>query len=201
MNKQGFTVWHTGLPFTGKKDLAKMVQERLESMGYRTELLIGGEIRREYEQDLGFTKDEVYQNVRRICYECQLLAENGIVAIAVTISPFKDLRDECRKKLGRYVEVYHKCPMEVLKLRDTKGLFEKAKAGIIKNVAGISYPYEEPDKPEVLIEIDKESLDQGLEKILTTLHMLHYVTETRASILTEREEAAIRKRLKDLGYL
>lgn len=201
METKGFTVWFTGLPFSGKKQLAKMLFDRLHSMGYKSELLIGGDIRRHFEHELGFSKEEVYQNIRRICYECKLLTENGVVAIAVTISPFKDLRDECRKETGRFIEVYHKCPLEVLKQRDSKNLFEKAERGEIQNVAGISYPYEEPDKPEVLFESDKESLEQGLEKIMTTLRMLNFVRETRESILSEEEEASIRQRLKDLGYL
>jgi len=201
METLGFTVWFTGLPFSGKKQLAKMLFDRLHFMGYKSELLIGGDIRRHFEHDLGFSKEEVYQNIRRICYECKLLTENGVVAIAVTISPFKELRDECRNEIGRFVEVYHKCPLGVLKQRDIKGLFERAERGEAKNVAGISYPYEEPDKPEVLFEADKESLEQGLEKIMTTLHMLDFIRETRESILSEEEEAAIRQRLKDLGYL
>ena len=201
MDRQGFTVWFTGLPFSGKKELAKLLDNRLHAMGYKTELLIGGQIRRHYEQGLGFSKEEVYQNIRRICFECKMLTENDVVAIAVTISPFKELRDECRENIGRFIEVYHKCPIEELERRDTKGFFSSAESGEIDNVAGISYPYEEPDKPEVLIEADKESIEQGMEKIMATLYMLGYVTETRESILSEEEEAAIRERLKDLGYL
>ena len=189
------------MPFSGKKALAEKLSDKLNTMGYKTELLIGGEIRRHYEQGLGFSKEEVYQNIRRICFECKMLTENDVVAIAVTISPFKDLRDECREEIGRFIEVYHKCPMEELKRRDSKGFFVSAERGEIKDVAGVSYPYEEPDKPEVLFEADKESIEQGMEKILATLFMLGYVTETRESILSEEEEAAIRERLKDLGYL
>jgi adenylylsulfate kinase len=201
MAKKGFTVWFTGLPFSGKKALAKKLSQQLRAMGYKTKLLIGGDIRRHYEQGLGFSKEEVYQNIRRICFECQMLTDSDVVAIAVTISPFKALRDECRNKIGRFIEVYHKCPIDELKRRDTKNFFINAESGVIQDVAGISYPYEEPDKPEVLIHADQESEEQGLEKIIATLCMLDFVTETRESILSEKEEMNIRRRLKELGYL
>jgi adenylylsulfate kinase len=201
MAKKGFTVWFTGLPFSGKKALAKKLSQQLRAMGYKTKLLIGGDIRRHYEQGLGFSKEEVYQNIRRICFECQMLTDSDVVAIAVTISPFKALRDECRNKIGRFIEVYHKCPIDELKRRDTNNFFINAESGVIQDVAGISYPYEEPDKPEVLIHADQESEEQGLEKIIATLCMLDFVTETRESILSEKEEMNIRRRLKELGYL
>lgn len=91
--------------------------------------VIGGQIRRQYENKLGFTEEEIYKNIRRIAFECKLLSENGVVAIAVTISPYRDLRKESRQLIGRFFEVYHKCPLEILRKRDKKGLFQKAEQG------------------------------------------------------------------------
>lgn len=201
MKKKGFTVWFTGLPFSGKKQLAGMLSSKLESLGYKTGILEGGKIRREYDQKLGFSKKEVFHNIRRICFECKMLTENNVVAIAITISPYRKLREECRQKIGNFMEVYCKCPLEILKKRDQKGLYQKAEKGDIPDVAGISTPYEEPLKPEVVFESHKESPEQGLAKILSTLQMLGYIQRMKQKILTDEEEEMIRKRLKDMGYL
>jgi adenylyl-sulfate kinase len=201
MEYRGFTVWFTGLPFTGKKKLAGMLSAELESLGIKTEILDGGKIRREFNQQLGYSKKDVYQNIRRICFESKMLTEQDIVAIPVTISPYKDLRDECRRKIERYIEVYCSCPMEILKKRDTKGLFEKAEEGKIMDVAGISAPFEEPAKPEVVFRSDRESYELGLEKILSSLQMLGYISKVDNKVLTDEEEEMIRQRLKDLGYI
>jgi adenylyl-sulfate kinase len=178
-----------------------MLAAKLESLGLKTELLEGGKIRREYNQSLGHSKEDVYHNIRRICFECKMLTGNDVVAIAVTISPYEELRDECREQIGRYIEVYCKCPIELLKERDKDGLYVKAERGEIPDVAGISAPYEEPEKPEVLFESDRESPEGGLAKIMSTLEMLGYIEKLPAKILSEQEEEMIRQRLRGLGYI
>jgi adenylylsulfate kinase len=194
--QKGVTVWITGLPFTGKKDTARILARRLSLLNYRTEVLIGGQIRREYEKKLGFTKEEIYKSVRRIAFECQLLSENDVIAIAVTISPYLELREECRKLIGNFVEVYHRCPLEVLKQRDKKGLFKKAEEGRLQNVAGISIPYEESAHPEVIIEADKEIPADAANKILKKLLELGFLKEEDRSVLLEQEEREIRRILR-----
>ena len=129
MEQKGFTVWFIGLPFSGKKQLASMLSAKLESLGYHNEILEGGKIRREFEQDLGFTKQEIYKNIHRICFECRMLTENNIVAIAVTISPYQDLRDQCRKEIKNFVEIYCTAPLDVLKKRDNKNFYTSAEKG------------------------------------------------------------------------
>lgn len=201
MEKKGFTVWFTGLPFSGKKQLAGMLSAKLESLGFKTEVLDSGKIRREYSRELGYSKEEVYRNIKRLCFECRMLTENNVVAIAVTVSPYKELRDECRRKIQRYIEVFCDAPISFLKNRDTAGLFEKAEKGLIRDVAGISAPFEPPDKPETLYQPDRESPEQGLSKIIATLEMLGYIAKQKRRVLTEQEEKMIRQRLKDLGYI
>jgi adenylylsulfate kinase len=201
VEKKGFTVWFTGLPFSGKKQLAGMLSARLESIGYKTKVLDSGKIRREYSQELGYSKAEVSRNIKRLCFECQMLTDNDVVAIAVTISPYKDLRDECRDRIKRYIEVFCDAPISVLKKRDTKGLYEKAEKGLIQDVAGISAPFEPPDKPEVFYQSDLESPQQGLFKLIATLEVLGYIEKQKRRVLTKEEEEMIRKRLKDLGYI
>jgi adenylylsulfate kinase len=198
--QKGFTVWITGLPFTGKKDTARILAARLKLLGYRTEVLIGGQIRRKYEKKLGFTKEEIYKNVRRIAFECKLLSENNVIAIAVTISPYRELREECRKLIGSFVEVYHKCPLEVLKQRDKKGLFKKAEEGQLQNVAGISIPYEESASPEVVVEADKEIPVDAANKIFKKLLELGLLKEEDRSVLLQQEEKEIRRILRESWF-
>ncbi|MFP4081596.1 MAG: adenylyl-sulfate kinase [Candidatus Aminicenantes bacterium] len=198
--QEGFTVWITGLPFSGKKETGRILSERLKMLGYKTALLIGGQIRRKYEKKLGFTKEEIYKNIRRIAFECKLLSENGVIAVAVTISPYKELRQECRRLIKRFLEVYHKCPLEILKKRDKKGLLRKAEKGELKNVAGISMPYEESENPEVVIQADQETPFQAASKILTQLKELGYLKEAEHSVLLKQEEKEIRKILRDTWF-
>ncbi len=198
--QKGFTIWITGLPFTGKKDTACILAKRLRLLGYRAEVLIGGQIRRKYEKKLGFTKEEIYKTVRRIAFECKLLSENDVIAIAVTISPYRELREECRTLAGNFVEVYHRCPLEVLKQRDKKGLFKKAEKGELQNVAGISIPYEESAHPEVIIDADNELPIDAANKILRALLDLGFLKEEDRSVLLEREEKQIRKILRESWF-
>jgi adenylylsulfate kinase len=196
----GFTVWITGLPFTGKKDTARILAGRLNLLNYGAEVLIGGQIRRKYEKKLGFAREEIYKNVRRIAFECKLLSENGVIAIAVTISPYLELREECRRLIGNFVEVYHRCPLEVLKKRDKKGLFKKAEEGQLQNVAGISIPYEESPRPEVIIDADKEVPMDAANKILKKLLELGFLKEEDRSVLLEQEEKEIRRILRESWF-
>ncbi len=198
--QEGFTVWITGLPFTGKKETGTILAQRLELLGYQTEILIGGEIRRQYDKKLGFTKEEIYKNVRRIAFECKLLSENDVIAIAVTVSPFRELREECRQMLGRFVEVYHRAPLEVLKQRDQKGLFKKAEEGLLQNVAGISIPYEESEHPDLIIEADKVNPIAAANLILLKLQELELLQEAERSVLLKHEEDDIRRILKETWF-
>ena len=197
MEHKGFTVWFVGLPFSGKKQLASMLSAKLESLGYHNEILEGGKIRRKFDQDLGFTKQEIYKNIQRICFECRMLTENDIVAIAVTISPYHELRDKCRKEIKDYVEVFCTAPLEVLKKRDNKNFYNRAEQGKIQNVAGISAPFDEPVNPDVIFRLDKDSFERGLKNIIKTLQNRELIPKRQKKILTEEEEKLIRQRLKN----
>lgn len=199
-NEEGFTVWITGLPFSRKKETGLILAERLKMLGFKTEVLIGSQIRRKYEKKLGFTKKEIEKNLRRIAFECKLLGDNGVIAIAVTISPYRDLREEARKLTGRFIEVFHKCPLDILKQRDKIGLFQKAEEGKLQNVAGISIPYEESPNPEVIIESDKESPFEAANKILSKLKEFGYLKEADHSVLLKQEEKDIRKILRETWF-
>ncbi len=167
---KGFTLWFTGLSGAGKSTLSELVAEQLRAHGYKVEILDGDVVRTHLSQGLGFSKEDRNTNIRRIGWVCQMLARNGVVAIAAAISPYRDVRDEVRAMHnGNFVEVYVECPIEVLGARDSKGLYQKALAGEIKNFTGISDPYEPPQSPDLVVHTDHETPDESAAKILDEL--------------------------------
>ena len=124
---------------------------------------------------LGFSKPDRDTNIRRIGWVCQLLTKHGVPNMAAAISPYRDIREEVRKMIGRFVEVYVKCPVYVCEERDVKGLYKKARAGEIKHFTGIDDPYEEPLNPEVVVETDRESIEESAHKIINKLEELGYI--------------------------
>jgi adenylyl-sulfate kinase len=198
---KGFTLWFTGLPSSGKSTLARQVEEVLLERGMNVEVLDGDEVRENLSKGLGFSKEDRDTNIRRIGFVAKLLSRNGAVAITAAISPYAELRDEMRRAIGRFVEVYVKCPIEVLTERDVKGLYKKALAGEIKHFTGVDDPYEAPEKPEILIESDKESVEESVAKIIKTLEVLELIPREVGTDYSPAEEETIKKRLKDLGYI
>jgi adenylyl-sulfate kinase len=201
MEALGFTIWFTGMSGSGKSTLAEQVREVLVGRGLHVEWLDSARIRRELNRDLGFTREDIEANLRRLGYECRLLNRNGVVAIVSAISPYRDTRDALRTELGRFMEVYCRCPLEVLVQRDDHGLFKRARAGEIKNVAGIDAPYEEPLKPEVVCETDREPVEECVYRIVRTAEILGYLKLGQPSAYTPEEEEMIRQRLRGLGYM
>lgn len=171
----GFTVWFTGLSGAGKSTLAERLGEVLKQHSRKVELLDGDVVRTNLSKGLGFSKEDRDTNIRRIGFVCDLLTRNGVIAIAAAISPYKDVRDEVRELVGDFVEVFVKCPIEVLAKRDVKGLYDKALRGEIENFTGVSDPYEDPVNPEVVVDSDKESIDESLAKILGKLSEIGYL--------------------------
>jgi len=198
---KGFTLWFTGLPSSGKSTLARRVEQVLLERGMNVEVLDGDEVRENFSKGLGFSKADRDTNIRRIGFVAKLLSRNGIVAITAAISPYREVRDEMRRNIGRFIEVYVQCPIDVLKERDVKGLYKKALAGEIKHFTGVDDPYEAPLKPEVLIESDRESVDDSVARIIVTLEALGYIPRVPGAEYSPAEEEAIKSRLKDLGYI
>jgi adenylyl-sulfate kinase len=204
MEEQGFTLWFTGLSGSGKTTLARAVEGVLRQRGLKVEVLDGDVVRTNLSKGLGFSKEDRDTNIKRIGFVCKLLTRNGVVAIGSAISPYREVRDFIRQDIGRFVEVYCQCPMEVLVERDAKGLYQKALAGEIENFTGVSDPYEEPLHPEVVVNTGTESPEQSLGKILSKLEELNYVPPTQAGegdSYTAEEEQILEDRLKALGYL
>jgi len=201
--KKGFTIWFTGLSGAGKTTVSRLVQDRLRERGImNVEVLDGDVVRTNLSKGLGFSKEDRDINIKRIAFVCNLLTRNGIPNIAAAISPYREVRDYARKEIKNFVEVFVKCPLEVLVQRDVKGLYKKALAGELPNFTGVSDPYEEPLNPEVLIESDKETPEQSADKIIAKLEELGYLHPVpKQGVYSEEEEAKIKKRLEDLGYL
>lgn len=170
MNDKGLTLWFTGLSGSGKSTLAEYLTPKLREMGNKVEVLDGDEVRENLSKGLGFSKEDRDTNIRRIGYVANMLARNGVISITAAISPYRSIRKEVRDRAqAAFVEVYVECPLDVVEERDTKGLYKKARAGIIKNFTGISDPYEEPESPEITVNTGSESIEQSAEKILDYL--------------------------------
>jgi adenylylsulfate kinase len=179
----GFTVWLTGLPSSGKSTLARLLEEVLVQRGQRVEVLDGDEVRLRLSRGLGFSKEDRDENIRRITYVARLITRCGGVAITGAISPYRALRDEARQEIGRFIEVYVKCPLDVCIQRDVKGLYAKALRGEISAFTGVSDPYEAPLNPEMVVETDRESPAESLAKILQRLEALGYLAAAPASCM------------------
>lgn len=174
LNK-GFTIWFTGLSGSGKSTLSQIIHNTFSKWGIKHEILDGDVIRENLSKGLGFSKEDRDTNIRRIGFVCNLLTRNDVVAIAAAISPYQAIRDENRNMIGNFVEVYVKCSLETCEKRDPKGLYKKARAGVIANFTGISDPYEPSSNPEVICETDKETPEESAEKIITKIKGLGYI--------------------------
>ena len=169
---EGFILWFTGLSGAGKSTLATALRARLS--GERpVEVLDGDEIRTFLSAGLGFSKEDRDTNIRRIGYVARILARNGVVAIGAAISPYRDARREVHRLAVKdgipFLEVYAHAELDALIERDVKGLYKKAIAGTIDHFTGISDPYEPPEYPDVIVETDRESVEESISKILAAL--------------------------------
>ena len=169
MSNPGFTLWFTGLSGAGKSTLAQYLAPILRDRGCKVEVLDGDEVRENLSKGLGFSKEDRDTNIRRIGYVANLLSRNGVVSICAAISPYADIRNEVRAKALRFVEVYVEAPLDVVESRDTKGLYKKARAGVIKNFTGVNDPYEEPDDAEVTVHTGAEDIEHSAARILDFL--------------------------------
>lgn len=172
---EGFVVWFTGLSGSGKSTLAAMLAAALTQRGAHVESLDGDVVRTNLSKGLGFSREDRDTNIRRIGFVAKLIARSGACAITAAISPYREIRDEQRRAIERFCEVYCECPLEVLARRDAKGLYARALAGEIKGFTGVDDPYEPPTSPEVVVRTDRESPRESLGKILTKLEALGYL--------------------------
>ncbi|MFW9780622.1 MAG: adenylyl-sulfate kinase [Candidatus Heimdallarchaeota archaeon] len=176
-SEQGFVLWFTGLSGSGKSELAKRVAEKLRKVRKYVEVLDGDVVRQSLTKDLGFTEADRKTNLERVTFVAQLLSRNGVATIISFISPYIASRWAARQTTTNFIEVFVKCPVEVCMERDVKGLYRKAIAGEIRNFTGISHPYEDPPKPEILVETDKETPEESTAKIWNYLVNNGYIPD------------------------
>ncbi len=162
MGHSSCVIWLTGLSGAGKSTLANALEEDLFARGIHTYLLDGDRVRTGLNKDLGFAARDREENIRRIAEVARLFVDAGVVTVVAFISPFRHDRDRARALFapGEFVEVYVDCPLEVCAKRDPKGLYHKAREGIIQDFTGITSPYETPLAPEVHLRTDQQPLEE-----------------------------------------
>jgi adenylylsulfate kinase len=198
---QGFTVWLTGLPASGKSEIATRVEESLLERGLDAERIDEGEIREQFFPGLGFEKESAEGLVQFLGHVCNLLTRNGAIAVAAAVSPSQDGRNEIRSQVGTFVEVHLKSRPEVCAQRDSTGNYDRARKGELRGFPGVDAPYDEPIQPEILIDAENEDVEAATRTILKTLEILGLIPKGAGSDYDEAEEEKITKRLKDLGYI
>src|SRR2546422_3098113 len=175
MMNTGFTIWFTGLSGSGKSTLSEVIEQHMKALGRNIEVLDGDIVRTHLSKGLGFSREDRDTNIKRIGFVCNLLTRNGVICISAAIAPYAEAREWARKEIGNFVEIYVKCPIEVCRQRDVKGLYKLVDEGKIKGFTGVDDPYEEPEHPELVIETDKETVEESVARIFTKLVALGYL--------------------------
>jgi adenylyl-sulfate kinase len=155
----------TGMSGAGKSTISEQLMGRFRLANAKVELLDGDVVRTNLSQGLGFSREDRNTNIRRIGFVSELLSRHGVIVVVAAISPYRETREEVKSRIGNFVEVFVECPVAVLAERDVKGLYKKALAGEVGNFTGISDPYEPPLNPDVIVQSDRESVEESVGKI------------------------------------
>lgn len=166
----GITIWLTGLSGSGKTTICRLAEQQLRSEGRLVERLDGDEIRARLGPELGFSRQDRFRNVERTAYVAKLLTRNGVIVLASLISPCRDMRELVRREVSPFAEVYVKCSLEECIRRDAKGLYQKALNGEIPQFTGISDPYEEPERPDLVIDTERETADESARRLINYIN-------------------------------
>jgi len=172
---KGVTVWFTGLPCSGKTTIADRVAEVLREKGHKVERLDGDTVRKSLTSDLGFSKEDRDENIKRVTFVATLLTRNGVKVLATFVSPYIERRRKSREEIGEFMEVYVRCPVDECMKRDVKGMYRKALAGEITGFTGVDDPYEEPPNPELILDTDKGTVEESVQKVLEKMESLRYL--------------------------
>lgn len=164
--EDGLTIWLTGLPSSGKTTLARALGDRLAKEGYLAEVLDGDAVRANLTKELGFSRADRAENVRRVGFVANLLSRNGVTAVCALISPYREDRDEVRRVHdGRFVEVYVAAPLDVCVQRDVKGLYARQREGTLVGLTGVDDAYEPPLHPDVVVPTHLQTVDESVDEV------------------------------------
>jgi len=174
---RGYIIWLTGLSGSGKSTVARELEHRLFGRGYQIYVLDGDNIRHGLSSDLGFSRADRQENIRRVGEVARLFAETGFITVSAFISPYENDRGQVREAVpaGEFIEVFLQCSLEKCEQRDTKGLYRKARAGVIKEFTGISDPFEAPASPELVIDTENLTPEQSVQAIIDYLREGDYL--------------------------
>ena len=174
---RGFTIWFTGLSAAGKSTLAVALEEALFERGYHTYILDGDKVRHGLNKNLGFSPEDREENIRRIGEVAKLFSDCGIITMTAFISPYRQDRQVARSLFDEhsFIEVFVDCPVEVCEKRDPKGMYTKARQGIIPSFTGISAPYESPENPEIHLYTHEMTLSECVSVILEYLEKVEFI--------------------------
>ena len=175
MKQRGVTIWLTGLSGAGKTTITQALEQKLLAEGYDIEVLDGDVVRTNLTKGLGFSKADRDENIRRIGFVANLLTRHGVIVLVSAISPYREIREEVKQKIGNFVEVFVNAPLNVCEERDVKGLYQQARKGEIKGFTGIDDPYEAPLHPEVECRTDLEELEESMAKVWDKLVEMSYI--------------------------
>ncbi|MCB2188704.1 MAG: adenylyl-sulfate kinase [Deltaproteobacteria bacterium] len=208
MSENGFTVWIIGLPSAGKTTLGRMLAGALVGQGLKVHQIDGDEVRKGLSADLDYSRRGRHLNNLRTAYVAGLLNRYGVNTVVSQITPYQDTRREVRQGLPRFVEVYLDCPLDQLINRDVKGMYKRALAGEIKNFTGLDDPFEAPVDADLILYTCRENPSESLSRILNLLRDKDWLPHAEACVppepespYTPEEEAVVKARLRDLGYL
>jgi adenylylsulfate kinase len=170
MVREGFTLWFTGWSGAGKTTLAIEIEKALKERGVLyVQRLDGDIVRKDLTRDLGFSKQDRDENIRRVTIVAGLLSNNGVATLVSFISPYREARASARTRCNNFIEIYVKCDKETLIARDVKGFYKRSMSGEISNFTGIDDPYEEPLDAEIVIDTGRMTVDEARDLILAYL--------------------------------
>ena len=175
-NNNGVTVWFTGLPCSGKTTVADRVRDILEAeYDVNVERLDGDIVRKSLTADLGFSKEDRDENIKRVTFVAKLLTRNGVIVLLSFVSPYIERRNRAREEIGSMIETFVHCPMEVCEQRDVKGMYRLAREGKIKSFTGVDDPYEEPPEPDLVLHAHLETVEESARKVVGKLKEKGYL--------------------------
>jgi len=184
---EGFVVWFTGIAGSGKSTVAGRVERALREMGLAAENLDSDEVRANISPNLGYTPEARDENTKRLAFFSHILSRNDVCVVVAAVSSMRSFRDRARAMIDNFVEVWVKCPLEVCQQRDPKGLYARAARGEVNDIAGMHMPYEEPPDPEIILETNKESIEESVAKVLQYLREADLLP---ADVAAEQQAAA-----------